>query len=116
MKGRQVKSMKRMVEVPLDDGGSMLVEVELDEEEQDGMVPAARAGEMATKATQTLQEALEQVRPGAEAVVAKLREMSARPDEMEVTFGLKMSAEAGAFIASASTEANFSVLLRWNRS
>jgi hypothetical protein len=108
--------MKRMVEVPLNGGGSMLVEVELDEEEQDGMVPAARAGEMAVRATHTLQEALEQVQPGAEAVVTKLREMSARPDEMEVTFGLKMSAEAGAFIASASTEANFTVLLRWNRS
>ena len=52
--------MKRMVEVPLEGGGSMLVEVELDEEEQDVMVPAARAGELAARATQTLQEALEQ--------------------------------------------------------
>jgi hypothetical protein len=49
-----------MVEVPLEGDGSMLVEVELDEEEQDGMVPAAGVGEMAARATQTLQEALEQ--------------------------------------------------------
>jgi hypothetical protein len=49
-----------MVEVPLEGDGSMLVEVELDEEEQDVMVPAARAGELAARATQTLQEALEQ--------------------------------------------------------
>ncbi len=110
-----MQAMKRMVDVPLEGGGSMLIEVELDEDEQDGMVPAARAGDMAAKATQTLQEALEQIKPGAEAVVTKLREMSTRPDEMEVTFGLKLSAGAGAFIASASTEANFTVRLAWNR-
>lgn len=107
--------MKRMIEVPLESGSSMLMEVELDENEQQGMVPAARAGEMAAKARQTFEEALDQVKPGVDAIVEKLRSMSVRPDEMEVTFGLKMSAEAGAFIASASTEANFTVLLRWNR-
>lgn len=107
--------MKRMIEVPLESGGSMLMEVELDESEQQGMVPAARPGEMAAKAKQTFEEALEQIKPAADIVIEKLRGMSARPEEMEVTFGLKMSAEAGAFIASASTEANFKVLLRWNR-
>lgn len=39
--------MKRMVEFPLQGGGSILMEVELDEAEQDGMVPAARPGEVA---------------------------------------------------------------------
>lgn len=105
-----------MIEFPLEgDDSSILVEVELDESEQRGMFPAARPGELAANATQTFEEALERIKPGAEAVIAKLRTMTAKPDEMEVTFGLKMSAEAGAFIASASTEANFTVLLRWNR-
>ena len=107
--------MKRMIEVPLESGGSVLMEVDLDESEQEGMVPAARPGEMAAKAKQTFEEALEQIKPAADVVIEKLRGMSSQPDEMEVTFGLKMSAEAGAFIASASTEANFTVLLRWNR-
>jgi hypothetical protein len=39
-----------MIEVPLEGGGSMLMEVELDEAEQDGMFPAARRGEVAAKA------------------------------------------------------------------
>lgn len=107
--------MKRMIEVPLESGGSMLMEVELDEAEQDGMVPAARRGEVAVKATQTFEEALEQIKPGADAVVAKLRSISASPDEISVTFGLKMSAQAGMFISAASVEANFTVLLKWNR-
>lgn len=105
-----------MIEVPLDSGGSMLMEVELDESEQQGMVPAARPGEMAAKAKQTFEEALEQIKPGADAIVTKLRGMSAMPDGIEVTFGLKMSANAGAFIAASGVEANFTVVLKWNRS
>ena len=108
--------MKRMVEFPLQGGGSMLVEVELDEAEQDGMVPAARPGEVAAKAKQTFEQALEQIKPGAEAIVARLQDMSTNPDEISVTFGLKMSASAGAFIAASGMEANFTVLLKWNRS
>lgn len=104
-----------MIEVPLESGGSVLMEVELDESEQRGMVPASRAGELATRSKQTFEEALEHIKPGAEAIVEKLRGMSARPDELEVTFGLKMSANAGAFIAASGVEANFTVLLRWNR-
>jgi hypothetical protein len=107
--------MKRMIEVPLESGGSMLMEVELDESEQQGMVPAARPGEMAAKAKQTFEEALEQIKPGADAIVEKLRGMSSRPDEISVTFGLKMSANAGAFIAASGIEANFTVMLKWNR-
>jgi hypothetical protein len=108
--------MKRMIEVPLESGGSMLMEVELDESEQQGMVPAARPGEMAATAKQTFEDALEQIKPGAEAIVEKLRGMSAKPDEVSVTFGLKMSATAGAFIAASGIEANFTVLLSWKRS
>jgi len=92
------------------------MEVELDESEQQGMVPAARPGEMAAKAKQTFEEALEQIKPGADAIVTKLRGMSAMPDGIEVTFGLKMSANAGAFIAASGVEANFTVVLKWNRS
>lgn len=106
-----------MIEVPLEGEGkrSVLVEVELDESEQQGMVPAARPGELATKAKQTFEEALDEIKPVADVMVDKLRTMSAQPDEISVTFGLKMSASAGAFIAASGVEANFTILLKWNR-
>jgi hypothetical protein len=107
--------MKRMVEYQLENGDKLLVEVELDEAEQEGIVPAAKPGEMAAKATQTLEDAVRQIKPGADAIVAQLRSMSTRPDEMEVSFGIKLSAKAGAFLAAAGVESNFQVILRWNR-
>jgi Trypsin-co-occurring domain 1 len=108
--------MKRMMEVPLqgEDKGSILMEVELDESEQQRMVPAARPGELAAKAKQTFEEALDEIKPVANVMVDKLRTVSAKPAEISVTFGLMISASAGAFIAASGVEANFTVLLKWN--
>jgi len=105
--------MKQLVEFPLEDGGSILVEVETPETA--GMVPASRGGEVVAKAQQTFEAALEKVRPAAGAIIAKLRALHDPPDEIEVEFGLKMSAEAGAIVAAAGVEANYKVTLTWKR-
>jgi hypothetical protein len=48
-------------------------------------------------------------------VVTQLRSLAGSPDEVRVEFGLNLHAEAGAFIAAASTTATFTVTLAWNR-
>ena len=80
-----------------------------------GMVPAARGGDVVQRAGQTFEAALERVRPAAQAIIAKLRALHDPPDEIEVEFGIKMSAEAGAFVAAAGMEANYKVTLTWKR-
>ena len=104
--------MKRLIEFDLEDGGSILVEVE---EPEGAVVPAARAGGVPEKARQTFEAALEKIKPAAGTIIAKLRGLSDPPDEVGVEFGLKLSAEAGAFVASAGTEANYKVTLTWKR-
>jgi len=108
--------MKHLIEFPLEDGDVMLVEVEEDGAEEGGFVPASR-GEgdknVIEKATMTFQEAIDKVKPGAEAIIKKLRGLSDPPDEMQVAFGLKLNAAAGAIIASAGIEANYTVTLKW---
>ncbi|HEU4629149.1 MAG TPA: CU044_2847 family protein [Gemmatimonadaceae bacterium] len=106
--------MRQLVEFPLADGGCVVVEVEVPAG-QERVVRAARPGELAVKAGRTFEDALAQVRPMADAVLAKLRALAARPDEVEIEFGLKLSAEAGAILTSAGAEANFQVTLRWTR-
>jgi hypothetical protein len=108
----EVATMKHLIEFPLEDGGSILIEVEV-EETEGGIVPAARPGEIAAKAEQTFEAALDKVKPVASAVIAKLRDLSDLPDEVGVEFGIKLGAKAGAFIASADSEANFKVTLTW---
>lgn len=102
--------MKRLVEFPLEDGTTMLVEI--DDPEQGGLVKASLSEKIA-KAQQTLEKSLERVQPAAQFVIAQLRELHDAPDEVQVSFGLKLSADAGAVLASASAEANYTVTLKW---
>jgi hypothetical protein len=106
--------MKRLVEFPLADGGSLLVEIdELDT--QRGTGPVSRLDDKIKQASLTFEEALSKVRPAAEGIIAKMRSLSEPPDEVSVKFGLKLSAEAGAFLAAAGAEANYEVSLTWKR-
>ena len=102
--------MKHLVEFPLEEGGSIIVEI--DEPETSGTVRAGREDKI-EKARETFEGALNKVLPAAKTVVEKLRTMAGRPDEIEVTFGVNLSTRAGAFIASASAGANFAVTVRW---
>src|SRR5579863_8464525 len=102
--------MKHLVEFPLEEGGNIVIEI--DEPETGGTVRAGREDQI-EKAKETFEDALNKVLPATKTVVEKLRNMTSRPDEIEVTFGINLSTMAGAFIASASAGANFGVTVRW---
>jgi hypothetical protein len=77
---------------------------------------AARPGEVAAKAGQTFEVALERIKPVAGTIIAKLRGLSDPPDEAVVEFGLKMSGQAGSVVvASVGAEAHYKVTLTWRR-
>ncbi len=105
--------MKRFVEFDLEDGSTILVEI--DEPEQEGLVKASRAGHKIAKAQLTLEKSLEKVKPVAQLIIQQLRKLHDAPDEIEVAFGLKLSVEAGAVLASAGAEANYIVTLKWTK-
>jgi hypothetical protein len=105
--------MKHFVEFKLDDGSPIVFEV--DEPEVGGTTRASRRpGEIAEEAKETFEQALTKIRPATERVIATLRGLSQKPDEIEMEFGFNLSAVAGVVIASASTEANYKVTLKWN--
>jgi len=105
--------MKHLVEFLLEDGNSVLVEV--DDSETGSVVRSGRPTETITKAQKTFEEAIEKVKPAASAIITKIRSLHDSPDEIEVEFGLKMSADAGAFVASTGIEANYKITLKWKK-
>ena len=107
--------MRQLVEFPLEEGGVIVVEVD-EPEPEGGLVKAARPGEVVAKAKETFEQALEKIRPAAQVIVKKLRSLADAPDTIEVEFGLKLSAEAGAVVASTAFEANYTVTLTWKKS
>jgi Trypsin-co-occurring domain 1 len=104
----------RLVEFPLQDGGAVLVQVD-----EAGSGPVTRGlGDRHTVTEQarlTFEDAISRVQPAAESLLGRLRTLADAPDEVGLEFGLELSAEAGAFIASASSTANFRVTLTWRR-
>jgi hypothetical protein len=102
--------VSQLVEFPLAGGGSVRVEVG-----EEGIARAGRAGEVVATAQQTLQKALDPIRPIAESVLEKLHDLAETPDRISVEFGLKLSVETGVIVARGTAEANFTVQLEWNR-
>jgi hypothetical protein len=106
--------MKRIIEFPLEDGGTVLVESDEPEAKGTGIRgPGPR--EMVERAEHTFETALDKIKPVAAAFIAKVRELSDAPGEVGIEFGIKLGAKAGAFIASADAEATFKVSLTWKR-
>jgi inner membrane protein involved in colicin E2 resistance len=106
--------MSRLVEVPLTSGGSITVEVD----EPFGartMRGGDRGSELVQRGSRTLEESLKTIAPALHEVLNELRGVSSELSQIEVELGLKLTGEAGMVIARAGAEANFRVLVRWQR-
>jgi len=113
MQSTRIRSsgMPELVEFELEDGSSILIETE--DTRSRPTMRGGSASEAVVKADETFADALRRIGPTSSAIVERFRDLPQRPDEIEVEFGIKVSAEAGAIIARASGEANFRVVLRW---
>ncbi|MFJ8041325.1 CU044_2847 family protein [Kitasatospora sp. NPDC096147] len=79
-----------------------------------GMQPVGRgAAQAVERAGETFEQALTGVRSAAESALAVFRGGSLAPDEVELEFGVKLTAEAGALIARTAAEAHLTVRLSW---
>src|SRR6516165_670783 len=108
-------AVKRLVSFQLDQGGSVLVEVD---EPPSGPVMRGIGKDrsaLVEKADQTFEDATAAVTPAARSLMARLRSIDDPPDEVGIEFGVQLSAQTGAFIASVAAEANFKVSLTWRR-
>jgi len=73
------------------------------------------SGELIDKSGKAFNEAMNTIREVAEKVTATIHPIAARPDEVEISFAIKLTAEAGAVIAKTGIEGTFSVKLAWKK-
>ncbi len=106
--------MARLVEFPLQDGGSVLVQV--DEDARPGGVTRGLGNRVVEQAQESFEQAVDRVQPAVQALLSRLRQVAETPEEVQVEFGLQLSAEAGAFVAAASSTGNFRVTMTWKPS
>lgn len=81
----------------------------------DGELPTRGipTGRLVERTQQSLDEVLSHARPAVSALLQQVRGQEDAPDELEVEFGIQISLEVGAYIAAASSQANFRVTMRW---
>jgi len=106
--------MGYLIEVPVQGGGQLRVQV--GEEDLPGGLQLAslRPGEVVARASESLERALDQVRPAVRTVLDWM--MSLGPDEVTVDFGVVLGAETGVVITKGTSEVHFTVGLTWKRS
>ena len=107
--------MKRLMEFPLEQGGSILVEID---ELPAGPVTRGLGKDhpaLVEQAGKTFEDATATVTSAARSLIARLRAVEDSPDEVGIEFGVQLSAQTGAFIASVAGQANFTVSMTWRR-
>lgn len=100
--------MRSLVRIPLEGGGSVLVEAP---EDADGPVKAGRIGDAIREMPVSLQVALRPVTDMARAVLEQLRQVG--PNEVEVEFGVNLATQAGAVIAKSEAGFHLKVRVLW---
>lgn len=104
--------MSRYVEFTLPDGSTVVIE----SDEGDTGVVKAGVDEILERAQTTFERAIENARQAALVIVDKMRNLHHSPDEMEITFGVKASAELkNLVVAKAGLEASYNVKLTWRK-
>lgn len=107
--------MKHLIEFSLEEDQSIIFEV--DESRSDFY--ADRIGiqqEVIQKSKESFDTAISKIQPIANAIITKVRSLKEPADEVQVKFGLKMSAEMGAIITSSNIEGNYEITLKWTNS
>ncbi len=124
--------MARWVELVDDEGGTVWVEMDSPSPAPGwspkgggGMISGGEvsrdggeASPLVEKAHGGLAAALQPLKATARAFVAMVQELEVVPDEVELSFGMKMSGELGTrvfVITKAGAEANFTIKLKWTK-
>ncbi|MEG3846500.1 CU044_2847 family protein [Microcoleus sp. herbarium19] len=106
--------MTQLAEFSLEDGTTFLVEIEEPESPAIQRV-SLPSGQMVVKAQQTFEKALDGIKPIASIIISKLKDLNTPADEVEVKFGVKLTADTGAILASVGGEVNYEITLKWNQ-
>jgi hypothetical protein len=105
--------MAFVVEVPVDGGGRLFVEASPADSTDELGLASARPGTVVTRARESLEQSLDDLQPAIGAILHRLTALA--PDELNVEFGLRVSAETGLVVAKGVGEVHFTVKLAWQR-
>ena len=107
--------MSNLIEVQLDNGRTILIESSLDDCSDDLMDPVT-GNKVVKKTKEFLNTSFDQIKSFSTGISESISDIEIKPDEIEVEFAVKFSADAGIIISSVGTEASITIKLKWDKS
>lgn len=104
--------MGELLKLQTEGGGAVLVEV--DPSSSGPVTRGGRGADAVVEATESLEQLVGRLGPAMRGIVSQLRTAAEWPEEVEVEFGVKLSADSNVIIARAGGEANFRIALKWS--
>lgn len=96
----------------VEDGPVLVFEADRDDVESDLVLASEQSpGRVIGRVKESLDQALEQIRPALASVTSTLAELG--PAETEIEFGLKLGGETGVILSKGTAEVNFVVRMKW---
>ena len=104
--------MSQIVEFRSEEDRSLLVEVEDDRGAR--VMRGGRTADAVIEAGVSLETMLGGLGTAVKGIVSQVRAAADWPDEVEIEFGVKVSADANVIIARTTGEANFRIAMKWS--
>lgn len=108
--------MQNLIEVTMANNSKLYIEnaVLVSPNNSDSLLIPAASGTSVIKQTEAmLKKSFEQIKEFSDHIATAIRNSSACPDEFDLEFGVKFSAEAGIVISSLNSEANVTIHMKW---
>jgi len=111
--------MSKLIEITLDDNSKIYLEAvseNMGMEEEGLFANRIPEGRIIQKTKSFLDGTFNQIKAFSSNLAESFKSLEYCPDEIEVDFAVKFSADAGVIISSISSEASITVKLKWNKS
>ena len=79
------------------------------------LVPAASENSVVKRTEELLRKSFTQIKDFSDSIAASIKNSTVCPQEFELEFGVKFSADAGIVISSLSSEANITIRMKWTK-
>lgn len=91
------------------------IKIEVYEISNDGRTRVGGGSKIVEKTKEEMEEMINATSGFAQDAAKNISRMDYKPDEIQIKFGVKLTAEAGVVFAKAATEGNFEFTLTWKR-
>ena len=106
--------MENLIEIKLNEETKILIETS-EIGVSDDLLEHVSGNNIIKKTQNFLSDALEQIKAFSDKLSETINKIEFKPDELEIEFAVKFSADSGIIISTIGTEANITVKMKWNK-